>query len=65
MTQVNHHATGHWSDSDGNHVDYTSIESEVLVFEREVKLYFHDSARIGRVTGATAVRFSGTQPPLD
>ena len=36
-----------------------------LVFEREVKLYVHDTARIGRVTGATAVRFSGAQPPLD
>jgi hypothetical protein len=36
-----------------------------LVFEREVKLYVHDSARIGRVTGATAVRYSGTQAPRD
>jgi hypothetical protein len=36
-----------------------------LVFEREVKLYVHDSARIGRVTGATAVHFSGAQPPQD
>jgi len=36
-----------------------------LVFEREVKLYVHDSARIGSVTGATAVRYSGTQPPQD
>ena len=36
-----------------------------LVFEREVKLYVHSSARIGSVTGATAVRFSGAQPPQD
>jgi len=36
-----------------------------LVFEREVKLYVHSSARIGSVTGASAVRFSGAQPPQD
>lgn len=36
-----------------------------MVFEREVKLYVHASARIGSVTGATAVRFSGAQPPQD
>jgi DUF4097 and DUF4098 domain-containing protein YvlB len=36
-----------------------------LVFEREVKLYVHSSARIGRVTGATAVPYSGAQPPQD
>ncbi len=36
-----------------------------LVFEREVKLYVHGSARIGRVTGATAVPYSGTRPPRD
>jgi DUF4097 and DUF4098 domain-containing protein YvlB len=36
-----------------------------LVFEREVKLFVHDSARIGRVTGATAVRYSGERPPQD
>ncbi|MDQ3495767.1 MAG: hypothetical protein M3485_09685 [Pseudomonadota bacterium] len=36
-----------------------------LVFEREVKLYVHDSARIGTVTGATAVRYSGPTSPRD
>lgn len=36
-----------------------------LVFEREVKLYVHSSARIGSVTGATAVRFSTSTPPQD
>ena len=36
-----------------------------LVFEREVKLYVHQSARIGRVTGATAVRYSGNRAPQD
>ena len=30
-----------------------------LVFEREVELYVHDSAKIGPVTGATAVRYDG------
>jgi hypothetical protein len=36
-----------------------------LVFERKVTLYVHDSARIGTVTGATAVKYSGTQVPGD
>ena len=34
-----------------------------LVFEREVTLYVHDSARIGKVTGAIAVRYSSPTPP--
>lgn len=34
-----------------------------LVFEREVTLYVHDTAKIGPVTGATAVRFSSATPP--
>jgi DUF4097 and DUF4098 domain-containing protein YvlB len=34
-----------------------------LVFEREVTLYVHDSARTGRITGATAIRFSTPTPP--
>ncbi|GAB1596638.1 hypothetical protein PAGU2638_23170 [Lysobacter sp. PAGU 2638] len=34
-----------------------------LVFERPVTLYVHDSAKIGPVTGATAIRFSGATPP--
>lgn len=36
-----------------------------LVFEREVKLYVHASARIGSVRGATAMRFDGAIPPKD
>ena len=36
-----------------------------LVFEREVALYVHDSARIGGVTGATVVRYSGPTAPRD
>jgi DUF4097 and DUF4098 domain-containing protein YvlB len=36
-----------------------------LVFEREVVLYVHDSARIGRVSGATARRYSGATPPAE
>lgn len=36
-----------------------------LVFEREVVLYVHDSARIGAVTGATAKRYSGATPPTE
>lgn len=34
-----------------------------LVFEREVALYVHQTARTGRITGATAVRYSGDRAP--
>jgi len=34
-----------------------------LVFEREVKLYVHQSARIGSVSGATAQRYATASPP--
>lgn len=34
-----------------------------LVFEREVVLYVHDSARTGKITGATAIPFSTPTPP--
>jgi len=36
-----------------------------LVFEREVKLYVHQGARIGVVSGATAVRYSGDRAPAE
>lgn len=36
-----------------------------LVFEREVKLYVHSSARIGTLRGTTAVRFDSNTPPKD
>lgn len=36
-----------------------------LVFEREVTLYVHQSARIGAVSGATARRFDSPTPPKD
>lgn len=36
-----------------------------LVFEREVTLYVHQTARTGRITGATAVRYSGERAPAD
>jgi carbonic anhydrase/acetyltransferase-like protein (isoleucine patch superfamily) len=35
----------------------------VLKFEREVELYVSDKATIGRVEGATPIRFSGSEPP--
>jgi predicted acyltransferase (DUF342 family) len=34
-----------------------------LTFERKVTLYVSDSAKIGPVTGAEAVKFSGNSPP--
>lgn len=36
-----------------------------LVFEREVELYVHETAEIGPVTGATAVRYEGDRAPRD
>lgn len=36
-----------------------------LVFEHEVSLYVHDTARTGAITGATAVPFSGRRAPRD
>ena len=41
-------------------------DSEVggeLVFEREVELYVHATAKVGRITGATPVRYEGANPP--
>ena len=34
-----------------------------LRFEREVRLYVSDQAKIGPISGATAIRFSGEDPP--
>ncbi len=36
-----------------------------LVFEREVKLYVHTSARIGSVTGATIMKFNTASAPQE
>jgi hypothetical protein len=36
-----------------------------LVFEREVKLYIHATAKTGAITGATAVRFDTPTAPQD
>lgn len=36
-----------------------------MVFEREVKLYVHTSARIGSVTGATVVKFTTASAPQE
>lgn len=36
-----------------------------LVFEREVKLYVHQSARVGGISGATAQRYSTATPPKE
>ena len=39
-----------------------AVVKGTLVFERNVELLVSDSAQIGEVTGAKAVRFSGDQP---
>lgn len=36
-----------------------------LVFEREVRLYVHTTAKTGPVTGATAIAFSSPTPPSE
>lgn len=36
-----------------------------LVFERDVTLFVHQSARIGKVSGATAQRYNTAAPPKD
>lgn len=36
-----------------------------LVFEREVKLFVHGTAKIGPVSGATAVRYQGDRAPQE
>lgn len=40
-----------------------TVVQGALVFNREVKLYVSDRARIGSVRGATPMKFSGTEPP--
>lgn len=40
-----------------------AVVDGALVFEREVRLYVHKSAKIGPVTGATAVAYEGTRAP--
>jgi cytoskeletal protein CcmA (bactofilin family) len=40
-----------------------SVVRGPLHFERAVKLYVSDHASIGPVTGATAIRFAGADPP--
>jgi DUF4097 and DUF4098 domain-containing protein YvlB len=42
-----------------------SVVGGTLNFERPVKLYVSDQARIGPVLGATVIRFSGDTPPAD
>ena len=36
-----------------------------MVFEYPVKLYVHGTARVGKITGATAIAFSTPTPPQD
>ncbi len=40
-----------------------SIVQSELRFDREVRLYVHQTARIGRVTGATATRYNTDEAP--
>ena len=42
-----------------------AVVDGTLVFEREVTLYVHDSARTGAITGATPVAFSSPRAPQD
>ena len=40
-----------------------AVVEGAMVFEREVELYVHESARTGSIQGATAKRYSGDKPP--
>jgi hypothetical protein len=54
-----------WSDTDKPRVVVgpgAVVEGEMR-FDRAVRLYVSDTATIGPVTGATPVKFSGSQPP--
>ena len=42
-----------------------AVVDGALVFERDVVLYVHDTARIGSVRGATAKRYSTATPPQE
>jgi hypothetical protein len=42
-----------------------AVVEGTLSFDREVKLYVHQSARIGTVRGATAQRYATAAPPKD
>jgi DUF4097 and DUF4098 domain-containing protein YvlB len=54
-----------WSDSDKPRVVVGpgAVVEGAMTFDRAVRLYISDTATIGQVTGATAVKFSGDQPP--
>jgi DUF4097 and DUF4098 domain-containing protein YvlB len=54
-----------WSDSDKPRivVGPGAVVEGAMTFERAVRLYVSDTATIGQVTGATAVKFTGEQPP--
>lgn len=42
-----------------------AVVEGALVFEREVNLYVHQRARVGAVSGATALRYNSASPPKD
>ncbi|MGC1456880.1 MAG: hypothetical protein WA825_01235 [Steroidobacteraceae bacterium] len=54
-----------WSDSDKPRVVIGpgSVVQGDLTFERPVRLYVSDTATIGKVAGASPVKFSGDHPP--
>jgi hypothetical protein len=54
-----------WSDSDKPRVVVGpgAVIEGPMTFERAVRLYVSDTATIGKVTGATPVKFSGDHPP--
>ena len=54
-----------WSDSDKPRVVVGpgAVVEGAMTFERAVRLYVSDTATVGQVTGATPVKFSGSQPP--
>jgi DUF4097 and DUF4098 domain-containing protein YvlB len=66
IEKPNHHGFGwNWKKQEPPRIVIgpNAVVDGPLVFEREVVLYVHDSARIGKVTGATAKRYSTATPP--
>jgi hypothetical protein len=59
-----------WWSTGGNRnprviIGANSVVEGTLVFEREVELFVHPTAKIGTVTGATAQSFTDSLPPRD
>ena len=73
---VNSHVKGgiHYTKPSGSWFSFNTRDPKVIIgpnavvegplnFERKVELYVHSTAKVGQISGATAVRFDGATPP--